>query len=69
MDVETRKEAITRVEWQRGDLALIDNMALAHLPMPGTQTLPLVSGLRIFHRTTMVNREASGQLLAPIWLP
>lgn len=24
--------------------ALIDNMALAHVPVPGTQTLPLVSG-------------------------
>lgn len=59
MDPETRRRAVTRVEWARGDLALIDNMALAHLPAPGTQTLPLVSGLRVFHRTTMVNSEAS----------
>ena len=58
MDPETRSQAITTVEWERGDLALIDNMALAHVPAPGTQTLPLVSGLRVFHRTTMVNPEA-----------
>lgn len=58
MDPETRSQAITTVEWQRGDLALIDNMALAHVPAPGTQTLPLVSGLRVFHRTTMTNPKA-----------
>ena len=58
MDPETRSQAITTVEWQRGDLALIDNMALAHVPAPSTQTLPLVSGLRVFHRTTMTNPKA-----------
>ncbi|CAJ1426773.1 unnamed protein product [Effrenium voratum] len=58
MDPDTRARAIARIEWDRGDLALIDNMALAHVPVPGTQTLPLVSGLRVFHRTTMTNSEA-----------
>lgn len=58
MDPTLRAQAITKVEWERGDLALIDNMALAHLPAPGTQTLPLVSGLRVFHRTTMTNPSA-----------
>ena len=58
MDPETRSQSILRVEWDRGDLALIDNMGLAHLPAPGTQSLPLISGLRVFHRTTMVNPEA-----------
>mmetsp|Transcript_46375 Transcript_46375/g.108671 ORF Transcript_46375/g.108671 Transcript_46375/m.108671 type:complete len:571 (+) Transcript_46375:57-1769(+) len=58
MDPETRSRSILRVEWDRGDLALIDNMGLAHVPAPGTQSLPLISGLRVFHRTTMVNSEA-----------
>jgi len=58
MDPETHSRSILRVEWDRGDLALIDNMGLAHLPAPGTQSLPLISGLRVFHRTTMINPEA-----------
>lgn len=58
LDPKIQQQAMTTVEWQRGDLALIDNMALAHVPAPGTQTLPLVSGLRVFHRTTMVNPKA-----------
>ena len=57
MDPETRSRSILRVEWDRGDLALIDNMGLAHLPAPGTQSLPLISGLRVFHRTTMAQQQ------------
>jgi len=48
-------------EWKTGDFALIDNLALAHLPVPGTQAPSSVdggAGLRLFHRTTMVDPEA-----------
>eukprot|EP00931_Biecheleriopsis_adriatica_P067455 TRINITY_DN41596_c0_g1_i1.p1 TRINITY_DN41596_c0_g1~~TRINITY_DN41596_c0_g1_i1.p1 ORF type:complete len:575 (+),score=127.87 TRINITY_DN41596_c0_g1_i1:34-1725(+) len=55
---EQREKAVLCQQWQAGDLALIDNMALAHLPSKGTQMLPLTKGLRLFHRTTMVNPEA-----------
>jgi len=72
---EVRQRAIWKQRWADGDLALIDNMALAHLPTPGTQA-PAVGrkspGLRLFHRTTMVDpaamlrnrRGASSVLLA-----
>ena len=48
-------------EWADGDFALIDNRALAHLPAPGTQAPPRAdgAGLRVFHRSTVVDRAAA----------
>mmetsp|Transcript_64549 Transcript_64549/g.120144 ORF Transcript_64549/g.120144 Transcript_64549/m.120144 type:complete len:606 (-) Transcript_64549:11-1828(-) len=57
---EARDRCIWRQSWEDGDLALIDNLALAHLPSPGTQAQmdgPTSPGLRLFHRTTMVDRD------------
>jgi len=56
LDEVSRERAIWRQEWQTGDFALIDNCALAHLPdREGTQAPAVETGLRIFHRTTMVD--------------
>lgn len=54
---DVKERIMLQQEWKAGDLALIDNMAVAHLPVPKTQSLPLLSGLRVFHRTTMVDTE------------
>eukprot|EP00971_Amphidinium_carterae_P333856 6468847-Amphidinium_carterae.2 len=57
---EARERCIWRQTWEDGDLALIDNLALAHLPSPGTQAQmdgPTSPGLRLFHRTTMVDKD------------
>jgi len=61
-----RERAVLRQEWRTGDLALLDNMALAHLPTPGTQAPPEghgSPGLRLFHRTTMVDPAAEPRSL------
>ncbi|KAK3249285.1 hypothetical protein CYMTET_41275 [Cymbomonas tetramitiformis] len=39
-------------KWEVGDLAIIDNLAVAHYADAGTQQNPKV-GLRILHRTTI----------------
>merc|ERR1712216_456319 len=65
----SKPSPLWRQSWSTGDLALIDNMALAHLPTPGTQTPPTAAdsdseepggsvGLRLFHRTTMIDPTA-----------
>jgi len=57
----TRQCAVWRQRWADGDFALIDNLALAHLPVPGTQAVPSgpgEPGLRLFHRTTMTDAAA-----------
>eukprot|EP00933_Yihiella_yeosuensis_P047823 TRINITY_DN43771_c0_g1_i1.p1 TRINITY_DN43771_c0_g1~~TRINITY_DN43771_c0_g1_i1.p1 ORF type:complete len:569 (+),score=119.47 TRINITY_DN43771_c0_g1_i1:43-1707(+) len=62
MDPTTKQRAILKQEWRDGDFALIDNMAVAHLPTEGTQAASTGSdspGIRIFHRTTMVDRSAA----------
>lgn len=59
---DVRRGFVWRQEWQAGDVALIDNLALAHLATPGTQAPadgPDGVGLRLFHRTTMVDRSLS----------
>jgi len=52
---KSKQRAIWRQEWASGDVAIIDNLALAHLPAPGTQASRDDEGLRLFHRTTMVD--------------
>eukprot|EP00929_Paragymnodinium_shiwhaense_P053824 TRINITY_DN26989_c0_g1_i1.p1 TRINITY_DN26989_c0_g1~~TRINITY_DN26989_c0_g1_i1.p1 ORF type:complete len:520 (-),score=107.25 TRINITY_DN26989_c0_g1_i1:387-1946(-) len=58
MSLETRMKAVRQQRWETGDFALIDNMALAHLPAPGSQAPREEVGLRLFHRTTMVDPNA-----------
>lgn len=60
LPVEAKARAVWRQKWEDGDLALIDNLAVAHLPSPGTQAPARGKGsrgLRVFHRTTMVDPE------------
>eukprot|EP00658_Telonema_sp_P-2_P019796 TRINITY_DN17794_c0_g2_i1.p1 TRINITY_DN17794_c0_g2~~TRINITY_DN17794_c0_g2_i1.p1 ORF type:complete len:199 (+),score=21.69 TRINITY_DN17794_c0_g2_i1:161-757(+) len=40
-------------EWELGDFAIIDNLALGHYAHPDTQAPAQSSGLRILHRTTV----------------
>lgn len=42
-------------EWATGDLAIIDNQAIAHIASPGTQMRRGPDDLRLFHRTTMAD--------------
>lgn len=61
LDEAMRRRIVWRQQWADGDFALIDNMALAHLPAPGTQAKPSGPGdpgVRIFHRTTMTDPAA-----------
>mmetsp|Transcript_7352 Transcript_7352/g.18854 ORF Transcript_7352/g.18854 Transcript_7352/m.18854 type:complete len:285 (-) Transcript_7352:165-1019(-) len=51
-ELEDPKHNIT-VEWEEGDFALVDNLALAHYAVPGTQASSAENGLRILHRTTV----------------
>lgn len=41
------------LEWHEGDFAIIDNLAVAHYAVPGTQKPVHEAGLRILHRTTV----------------
>lgn len=49
-------------EWELGDFAVIDNLAIAHFASPGTQRRRNEVGLRILHRTTVAgsNRPMKG---------
>jgi alpha-ketoglutarate-dependent taurine dioxygenase len=50
------------MEWRSGDVALVDNLALAHYAEPDTQlSRDSGAGLRILHRTT-VRRAARAAL-------
>ena len=42
-----------RMEWAVGDFAIVDNLALAHYAVPGTQRARGEAGLRLLHRTTV----------------
>jgi taurine dioxygenase len=53
-NITTRlEEQAWRCEWELGDFALIDNLAVAHYAHPDTQLDPEIDGLRILHRTTV----------------
>lgn len=41
------------MQWEKGDFAILDNLALVHYASEGTQNRPKQSGLRILHRTTV----------------
>ena len=50
------------MRWRDGDFAFINNRALAHCPVPGTQVLPAeCGGVRIFHRSTVSDPSAVPQ--------
>lgn len=57
---EKRRYVIKRQDWETGDFALIDNMALASLPAAGADLPPKSPDLDtlIFHRTAIVDPEA-----------
>ena len=40
-------------QWELGDFAMIDNLAVAHYAHPDTQAKPGDGGLRVLHRTTV----------------
>lgn len=42
------------MKWDEGDFAIIDNLAVAHYAVEGTQDSPRQHGLRILHRTTIM---------------
>ena len=43
-------ESLYTMDWERDDFAIMDNLAVAHYAVPGTQE---ATGLRILHRTTI----------------
>ena len=45
------------LEWEAGDFALLDNLALAHYAAEGTQQRRDVAGLRVLHRTTVAGEH------------
>ena len=46
-----------RHEWREGDLVLWDNLAVAHLAPPETQTPVAEAGLRVLHRIVVAGAE------------
>ena len=46
-------DRLLALNWKEGDLAIVDNLALAHYASPGTQAPREEVGLRILHRTTV----------------
>ena len=44
--------------WEVGDLAIIDNLAVAHYAPPETQDAAGSAGLRILHRTTVAGTSS-----------
>jgi taurine dioxygenase len=43
-----------KMEWEKGDFMISDNLGLVHYASEGTQTSSHAVGLRILHRTTIV---------------
>ena len=41
------------LDWEEGDFAIIDNLAVGHYASPDTQASVSKAGLRILHRTTV----------------
>ena len=56
---EFGEECSFQQAWEDGDFAFIDNRALAHVPVAGTQADASESGLRLFHRTTITQRDSA----------
>jgi len=49
---------VFELEWELGDLAIIDNLAVAHYAHADTQADPSMVGLRVLHRTTIAGDHA-----------
>mmetsp|Transcript_28230 Transcript_28230/g.54889 ORF Transcript_28230/g.54889 Transcript_28230/m.54889 type:complete len:172 (-) Transcript_28230:54-569(-) len=47
------KTRMLEIEWEVGDLAVIDNLAIGHFASSGTQGSRKDTGLRILHRVTV----------------
>ena len=41
------------LNWEEGDFAIMDNLAIIHIASPATQLPAKEVGLRIMHRTTV----------------
>ena len=54
-----------RHEWRTGDLVVVDNVAVAHLAAPETQTPRDVAGLRVLDRVVVAG-VAGRDALAPL---
>lgn len=50
-EIDRSPQLVLDMQWREGDLAVVDNRALAHYAKPETQAL---DGLRILHRTTVL---------------
>jgi taurine dioxygenase len=48
---------VLKMSWQEGDFAINDNVGLAHYAVPGTQKASRSAGLRILHRTTVLDEN------------
>jgi taurine dioxygenase len=49
-----RDGLVLRMDWETGDLAILDNRAVAHYATEDTQRSAADDGLRVLHRTTVV---------------
>ncbi|KAF4673136.1 hypothetical protein FOL47_010982 [Perkinsus chesapeaki] len=47
------RNLVYTMKWEEGDFGILDNLALAHYAVPGTQDPASEVGLRILHRTTI----------------
>ena len=52
-------DAKLRMDWKKGDFAINDNLGIAHYATPGTQNKAENVGLRILHRTTVMDKKGA----------
>ena|GEM_PF-4201791 len=60
-----RSYLVHTMRWRANDLAVMDNAAIAHYAVPGTQRPAAEVGPRVLHRTTVVRDDLAGQYAAP----
>ncbi|KAF4694916.1 hypothetical protein FOZ60_006436 [Perkinsus olseni] len=53
IDEGRSRNLVYTMKWEEGDFGILDNLALAHYAVPGTQDPASRVGLRILHRTTI----------------
>uniref|UniRef100_A0A7S4JR41 TauD/TfdA-like domain-containing protein n=1 Tax=Odontella aurita TaxID=265563 RepID=A0A7S4JR41_9STRA len=56
-------DLVCRMKWRTGDLAVVDNLGLAHLAVPETQASKVRAGLRVLHRTTVLGERDDGDTI------
>lgn len=60
-------DLILKHEWEEGDFAIMDNLALGHLAHSDTQRSPADVGLRLLHRTTVAGKHELHRWAEPPW--